>query len=613
MQATKRFSKTNSLLLLSLIFFLPQCLTAQNQNDKSLNEIIVSENRSQTLGQPNRSIQTISAEDIQNSGSRTLTEVLENTAGIDIRSRGAFGTQADIQIRGGSFEQTLVLLNGIKFSDPQTGHHMLNLPISLLDIERIEILKGAAARVYGQNAYAGVVNIITKKAKGKNVTLQMAAGQNQLFEQLLSANLEGKHLQQRLSLNQISSDGYRTNTDFRNQQVFYQANKDFKKSSLALNSGYLNKKMGANGFYSDRFPWQYEEIETSFGNLSYQYRGRLNLKSHLNYRRLHDRFQLKRDTPAFSQNLHVNQVFAADVSVGQTNLMGAWNAGLELRQEEIKSNNLGNRSRRIYSGFVEQQINYLKWRVVPGICFNNYSDYGWVAYPAIDIGFSPKNWHFAAHVAETFRVPTFTELYYTDGGKSSIGNPLLKPEKAVSWEFITRYQKEAWKAELAYFSRFGTGQIDWIKALPTDPSWLAKNLGNLHTNGLDMQFQFKPQYYFRNSLISNINFGYCITEINRGVNTSVSRYVFDYLRNQFTMSVQSKLYKSLQTNIRLRYEERIGYQSYWLCDAKLAWQKPRYQIFAEASNLFNERYFEVGKVEMPGRWMRAGFAIQVGK
>ncbi|MFY8191422.1 MAG: TonB-dependent receptor plug domain-containing protein [Bacteroidia bacterium] len=71
--------------MLSLIFFLPQCLTAQNQNDKSLNEIIVSENRSQTLGQPNRSIQTISAEDIQNSGSRTLTEVLENTAGINVQ------------------------------------------------------------------------------------------------------------------------------------------------------------------------------------------------------------------------------------------------------------------------------------------------------------------------------------------------------------------------------------------------------------------------------------------------------------------------------------------------------------------------------------------------
>lgn len=613
MQAKNRILKTSLCLFISLVLFSPSILKAQTHSDKNLNEVIVSENRSQTLGQPNRSIQTISAQDIQNSSSRTLTEVLENTAGIDIRSRGAFGTQADIQIRGGSFEQTLVLLNGVKFSDPQTGHHMLNLPISLLDIERIEILKGAAARVYGQNAYAGVVNIITKKAKGKNVSLQMVAGQNRLLEQLVSTNLEGKHLQQRLSLNQISSEGYRTNTDFKNQQVYYQANKDFKKSSLALNSGYLNKKMGANGFYSDRFPWQYEEIESSFGNLSYQYSGRLNLKSNLNYRRLHDRFQLKRDTPAFSQNLHVNQVFAADVSVSQTNLMGAWNVGLELRQEEIKSNNLGNRSRRIYSGFAEQQINYRKWRVVPGICFNNYSDYGWVAYPAIDIGFSPRNWHFAAHVAQTFRVPTFTELYYTDGGKSSIGNSELKPETALSWELNTRYKADAWKAELAYFSRVGKQQIDWIKYNATEPSWLAVNLGNLHTQGIDLSWQMKPSYYFKNIPISLVQLGYCYTQIKRANNEMVSRYVFDYLRQQFSLNIQTKLYKALQTNIRLRYEERIGYAAYWLCDAKLAWQKSRYQIFAEASNLFNERYFEVGKVEMPGRWMRAGFAIQIGK
>ncbi|MCG9881517.1 MAG: TonB-dependent receptor [Bacteroidia bacterium] len=610
MTVTNRYLK---IFFLSLIISSTQLVKSQNQTDKDLNEIIVSENRSQTLGQPNRMIQTIGAQEILNSSSRTLTEVLENTAGIDIRSRGAFGTQADIQIRGGSFEQTLVLLNGVKFSDPQTGHHMLNLPISLLDIERIEILKGAAARVFGQNAYAGVVNIITKKAKGKNVTVQMAAGQNRLFEQLVSANLEGKHIQQRLSLNQISSDGYRTNTDFKNQQVFYQATKEFKKSSLELNSGYLNKKMGANGFYSDRFPWQYEEIETSFGMLSYQYSGWLNLKSHVNYRRLHDRFQLKRDTPAFSQNLHLNEVLSGDISVGQKNALGAWNVGAEWRQESIRSNNLGNRTRVIYSAFAEQQIHWKQWRVVPGLCLNNYSDFGMVLYPAIDIGFSPKKWHFAAHVAQTFRVPTFTELYYTDGGKSSIGNSELNPETALSWELNSRYQTTGWKANLAYFSRLGRQQIDWIKNAASDPSWLAVNLGNIHTEGVDFAWQIKPNYYFKNMPINSIQLGYCYTQISKPNSDYVSRYVFDYLRQQFSLNLQTKLYKALQANLRLRYEERVGYQAYWLCDAKLAWQKPKYQIFAEASNLFDERYFEVGKVEMPGRWLRAGFALQIGK
>ncbi len=116
--------------------------------------------------------------------------LLQQVSGIDIRQRGVEGMQADLYIRGGSFDQTLLLIDGVKLEDAQTGHHTLNLlpPIDL--IERIEILKGPAARIYGQNAFTGAVNIVTKAAGlGKN---QLSAQAGSFDQYHLKATLQTK-------------------------------------------------------------------------------------------------------------------------------------------------------------------------------------------------------------------------------------------------------------------------------------------------------------------------------------------------------------------------------------------------------------------------------------
>ncbi|MCF8253200.1 MAG: TonB-dependent receptor [Bacteroidia bacterium] len=584
------------------------------QQEQSIAELIVTENRTEIVsGNSNRMIQVISSQDIKNSSAQTLTELLENTAGIDVRSRGAFGTQADIQIRGGSFEQTLILINGVKFTDPQTGHHVLNLPISLVDIERIEILKGAAARVYGQNAYAGVVNIITKKVKENAISANLMQGQNNLSGQLISIEWKTNNFGQRISLSRLGSDGYQTNTDFNQEQVFYQGNLENKFALIDINAGYLNKKMGANGFYTNSFPWQYEEIETGFGTVTFQKANWLNLKSHVNLRQLHDLFQLKRDTPSFSQNIHLSNTYSFDASIGDKNKWGNWNAGAEYRIEKINSSNLGKRERKISSVFAEQQL--LFWKkiiVVPGICFNNYSDYGFAAYPAIDLGYHWNNFKLGAQAGKTFRVPTFTELYYTDGAKSSLGNPNLKPEQAFTYELNLRYKKSFYSIEAAWFRRDGKQQIDWIKDSASAKSWEAINSGAIITNGYEINTQIFLNKFWSKSLVQTITLGYCNVNLSKPAGEEISRYVYDYLKQQFTSSVQLVLYKSLVSNIRIRYEERVGYTSYWLVDLKLAWQKPNYQFFVEGSNLTNQTYYEVGKVLMPGTWLRAGASLKLG-
>src|SRR5690606_20292955 len=132
----------------------------------ALQEVVISENRLQIpFAQQNRNIQIIDRKQIDALPARSLNELLSHVAGVDLRQRGPFGTQADVSIDGGTFEQTLILIDGVKMLDAQTAHNSLNLPIPADAIERIEIIRGPAARIYGINSLTGAINIVTRKPR----------------------------------------------------------------------------------------------------------------------------------------------------------------------------------------------------------------------------------------------------------------------------------------------------------------------------------------------------------------------------------------------------------------------------------------------------------------
>ncbi|WP_039054509.1 TonB-dependent receptor [Sphingobacterium sp. T2] len=127
-------------------FFMAHAQKLEKLQD-SIAEVVISENRLQIpFSKRSRDIQIINNEDIKRLPVKSINEVLAYANGMDIRQRGPFGTQADISIDGGSFEQALILINGVKISDPQTGHHTMNIPIAMDAVERIEILRGPMAR-----------------------------------------------------------------------------------------------------------------------------------------------------------------------------------------------------------------------------------------------------------------------------------------------------------------------------------------------------------------------------------------------------------------------------------------------------------------------------------
>jgi iron complex outermembrane receptor protein len=162
------------LQLVTIGLFLSQSIHAQTDTTSTkLAEVIVQENRIQIpFSKLNRNMTIVDKLQLETTPARSLPEILAFVPGLDIRQRGVTGVQADIGIRGGSFEQTLMLLNGIKLTDPQTGHHLMNIPVPLIEIDRVEVLKGPASRIFGQNAYAGAINVITQLSEERYVKLQ---------------------------------------------------------------------------------------------------------------------------------------------------------------------------------------------------------------------------------------------------------------------------------------------------------------------------------------------------------------------------------------------------------------------------------------------------------
>jgi len=189
-----------------------------------LQNLVIRENRMQTpFSESARSIFVVTREQLQQMPVQSLNEALSYVPGVDMRQRGPAGVQADVSIRGGTFEQTLVLINGIKMSDPQTGHHLMNLPLDIDNVERIEVLKGPAARIYGQNAFSGAINIVTKVPSEPVAVFSGYAGDFETFGGSISAALPGKTYGQYLAVSRDQSGGYRTNSDYEITNAFYQS------------------------------------------------------------------------------------------------------------------------------------------------------------------------------------------------------------------------------------------------------------------------------------------------------------------------------------------------------------------------------------------------------
>jgi vitamin B12 transporter len=567
---------------------------------ESLDEVLLSGTRLMIpFSEQSRSITTIEAEQIQSSPASSLAELLQQEAGVDIRRRGPMGSQADLYIRGGSFDQTLLLIDGIKLEDAQTGHHTLNAAIPLELIERIEIIKGPAARVYGQNAFTGAINIVTKSDFNDGLDLRFSGGS---FEQINGGFTAYKSLDNSAHMVHVSrytSKGYRYNTDY--DQSNYTLKSTFNKRTQPINflASLSERAFGANGFYaSPAATDQFESTQTSLVGVQTQVKRKGWIWTpRVYWRRNQDEYIYLRNDPTVYRNLHTTNKLAAELHGQWDNSWGTTGIGLDLAQTYLSSNNLGNRSRFASTLFIEHRWQFFqsKLDVIPGIAATSFSDFGTYAYPGIDVGYAiNRHWRIYSNMGYTYRIPTYTDLFYSD--PNTLGDAELEPEKALAYEVGLRLKDGPLTLNAAWFRRDANNLIDYVKNNAED-LWQAANVRGLLTQGWEANVQYALT---GPNMTHNFQLSYTQIDDNLSINPGeFSRYSINSFKHRAIGQWRALWSKHWESTIMHKYGKREGQEAFNVTDVSLLYHQSRYTLRLAAENIFGTDYSETNLVPMP--------------
>lgn len=553
----------------------------------------------------NKNIQLITRAAIEAMGYSNTAEVLQQITGVDIRRRGAHGMQADLYIRGGNFDQTALLIDGVRVGDAQTGHHLLNaLPPPEL-IERIEVYKGPASRVLGQNAFNGAINIVTRSVEAVDQTLLIGAGSNGYLEGNLAFRPLPKSL---LQLGYRQSDGYRYNTDFNHLNLTFKSEVNIQKQVIDLYSNYQDRSFGANGFYARPTATdQFEAIKTSFLSLgtTFELPNQDHLKVNLYSRTNRDRYLFVRDHPAIYQNIHFTHNYGLLINGQTTSKIGRTGWGLDISQTHLNSTNLGDRNRQGMAFFAEHLFAFLQGKITitPGIVVQVYSDFGTFSYPGIDLGwFANDQLRLHANWGYTYRIPTYTDLYYED--PLTEGNAALLPEEASAMELGGTFTEGAYYLTGAVFYRKAFRVIDYIKLTAAATKDKATNIQSIATEGLELTMGYRKKG-------SSISAGYTyLNEEIQAASIFYSRYALNSMQHQCTTSWQQKWHKNFSSTMLSRWVKRKDGQTYFTTDLSGQFIYSQWQVQWTLANLWDVEYWETNLVPMPGRTILATIAYK---
>ena len=599
----------------SLFIFLGiQFLFSQQPtSNQVLDEVVVSSTKINLPFSKNfRTIKIITSKEIANSPATNVAELLQQTIGIDIRRRGVSGVQGDLYIRGGGFDQTLLLIDGMKMDDAQTGHHTLNMILPLYLIERIEIIRGPAARIFGQNAFNGAINIITKEVKGEKRTAnidfrELSFGSYGQKNFALTSSIISEKIKSIFSFSINKSDGYRHNTDFSNANYFNKTSFKTKSSPIDLISSFSQRKFGANGFYaSPSATEQYEETQASLLGISTVIQSEnLIIKPRIYWKRGQDMYIYIRDNPSVYRNLHKTNKISAELSGSYISDLGVTGFGLDLSTVNITSNNLGEHKRNTANAFIDHTFELFNGNlsVSPGIAVSYFSDLSFHSFPGIDLGYYlSSNFKLYSNIGKTYRIPTYTDLYYSD--RTTIGNENLNPEQATSTELGIKFNDSQFNFSASLFSRKSKNIIDYVKENEND-LWKAVNIRSLNTKGFELDLSYD---FSKSSSSSSFGLGYSnLNDDSYVSNINYSKYSLNSIKNHFISNLNLTYFKKITHSTIFKYVKRSDGSNYSVLDSKISFRS----FFVNVNNILDVVYSETNLVPMPGKNVLLGFSYRI--
>ena len=610
----------------------------------SLQEVLVVSHKAEVNSEAYRLITQVSQAEIEALPVQTVADILQYLPGVDVRTRGANGAQADISMRGGTFDQVLVLLNGVPLSDFHTGHYTLNIPVSTEMIERVEVLQGTSANLHG--AFSGAINIVTKSKvesqKSKEIALKLTAGMNGLVNPELAASwqvpLAGNH----------SPLTFNLSAEYSRAEGYYAPRPTEKEATACRNSGGLDVQAGAQwkdaglgmgyGFGSQD---QFDATRTAFASGRYEHRwGAWRLDAQASYRANYDRYEWHRDQRLYG-NFHFAQTASAALSAHYASRVGTTSFGISVRNENMHSTNLGDTinpdgqvpnvadfpladvrvldlvkgGNRFHTNYyAEQTFYYAGLSASIGINGTYNTQFGHHLGGGANIGYEfKKAGTVYVNANRSLRMPTFTDLYYNAGNQ--LGNRNLKPEEAwllsVGYKYTPDFGK---KGKLSFsvdwYYRWGKNIIDWVY-VPTDTKrpFHAENQQQVNATGLELSLAYQLNEWLR-----CVSVDYAYTYLDLDLKEAGSRYL-DYLSHKLAIHLEHGIYKGLGASWTVRFQKREGqynnaegevadYQPVWLLDGSVYWQNKYLRVSADCTNITNTRYYDYGGILQPGAWAK---------
>jgi len=559
------------------------------------------------LGNMGRSVDVISREEVAQLPIANANDILRLLSSVEVRARGPYGVQADFSIRGAGFGQALVMVDGVRLNDAQSGHHNADIPVPLEAIDRIEVLRGAGSSLHGADAFGGTINIITKRSAPR-ASFDLAGGSWDLFE-----GAGGTGLQQRIGDREAAlthtlygsfsrSSGFETARDHRVGTVQYQASAG---SSGSLLLAHTDKEFGANGFYgpAPSREWTRQSLARYEQRLvrADRWQGAFNAA----YRAHGDHFIYNENNPSLSESRHRTNAVSGQAKLHYTASPATQiSMGADAGGDWIRSSNLGDHDFARGGIFTEMQQR-IGSRVLlhPGVRFDTYSRFGsaWSPSLAASIWQSPRL-KFRASGGHAFRVPTFTELYYRDPNHQGRGE--LDPERAWAADGgVDVFLPRGFSGSVTVFGRWENDVIDWVRASASE-RWVTTNIRDIDTRGLETGV--RQQLGSR----AEASFQYTWQQADAATLDMLSKYALDFARHSIAASTVVRA-GQLTVGPRIEFKHRVDGREYWLVDTRVGYRVTgRWEVFADGLNLLDTDYQEIRGVAMPGRSVRFGVRVR---
>jgi outer membrane cobalamin receptor len=548
----------------------------------------------QTVG---RAVVTLTREELSRLGISSVIDGLRLLPGIDPRARGGRDVQTDFSVRGAAFGQALVLIDGVRLNDAQSGHHNGEIPAPLLGIDRIEVVAGPTSAVHGADALGGTIQILTRTDRHQTVDVSLA----EFGTVSAQASSSGWFLPAAWTMSAwgARSDGFMFDRDYGQGGGSLRGR---LRPGLIVDARHQRRAFGANGFYGNSPSKEWTDgtvISGVWGVSGSTWFSQARVAA----RRHHDRFRWDIKRPGFAENTHSTDALDADLTLSR--VAGSTlrvNVGVGGGGDWITSSNLGDHTYGRAYGFVESLWTPVsRVSVQAGARVDHYSAFGTSWNPSVAVSTQVnQRVRVRSSIARAFRIPTFTERFYTDPAHQA--SAALDPEHGWSVDAGLEVIAAEWTLAVSPFTRWDTDVIDWVRQLPTD-RWRTTNVHDVTTRGVEVSAS-------RRWTSALVRAHYSLLDVDAEKPAALSKYVLDYTRQSAGLAVAVPTGWQTQFALTADARDRIDGQDYVLVGARLTRPVGRVDVYVEGTNLLDEAYREIAGVPMPGRTLGIGLRIR---